>query len=229
MAEQSKQRNPLVAVLISAIVVAIIVVWAMVKPKSNEPINQGQFNLQDYNQPVGKPTSTTPLTEGIDTSLRADSGLRPGLRGIINAAKTWGPAFELWFGRPAPGFALTDLTGRQHRLSEYRGKNVIIVFWATWCGPCRMEIPHLIELRNTIGEDKLAILAISNEDPVLLGQFIAQHKINYTVFSNKESLPTPFNLVNAVPCSFFIDPQGRIKLATVGMLSLDEIKAILQA
>jgi peroxiredoxin len=225
MAEQSKQRNPLVAVLISAIVVAIIVVWAMVKPKSNEPINQGQFNLQDYNQPVGEPALTTPPTEG----LRADSGLRPGLRGVINAAKTWGPAFELWFGRPAPGFALTDLTGRQHRLSEYRGRNVIIVFWATWCGPCRMEIPHLIELRNTIGEDKLAILAISNEDPILLAKFIAQHKINYTVFSNKESLPTPFNLVNAIPCSFFIDPQGRIKLATVGMLSLDDIKAILQA
>jgi len=229
MTEQNKQRNPLVAVLISAIIVAIIVVWAMVKPKSTEPINQGLLSRQDYNQPVGEPASTTPLTEGINESLRADSGLRPGLRGIIDTAKTWGPSFELWFGRPAPDFALTDLTGKQHKLSDYRGKNVIVIFWASWCGPCRMEIPHLIELRNTIGEDKLAMLAISNEDPALLEKFIAQQKINYTVFSNKETLPTPFNLVNSIPCSFFIDPQGRIKLATIGMLSLNEIKAIIQA
>ncbi len=222
MAEQNKQKNPLVAVLISAIIVAIIVVWALVKPKSVEPTDEGQINPQDYDQTVGEGLAANPLT-GVG------GGLRPGLIEVIKAAKTWGPAFEVWFGRPAPDVTLTDITGKQHKLSDYRGKNVMIIFWATWCGPCRMEIPSLVELRNTFGADQLAMLAISNEDVTVLDTFIAQQKINYTVFSNKEALPAPFSLVNSVPCSFFIDPQGRIKLATVGMLSLNEIRSILQA
>jgi len=98
------------------------------------------------------------------------------------------------------------------------------------CSPCRMEIPDLIELRKTVGEDKLAMLAISNEKPDLVKGFVAKQKINYTVLlSNPRTMPGPFNAVNAIPCSFFIDAKGKIKLATVGMLSLDEIKAILQA
>ena len=92
-----------------------------------------------------------------------------------------------------------------------------------------METPHLIALRNIIGEDKLAILAISSESPALVKQFVAQKKINYTVFSFSGILPTPFNLVRAIPCSFFIDTEGKVKLATEGLLSLGETKAILQA
>jgi peroxiredoxin len=93
-----------------------------------------------------------------------------------------------------------------------------------------MEIPDLIELRKTVSEDKLAMLAISNEHPASVKKFVADQKINYTVLlSNPRTMPGPFNTVNAIPCSFFIDAKGKIKLATVGMLSLDEIKAILRA
>jgi peroxiredoxin len=154
---------------------------------------------------------------------------KTSLSNVIGAARTWGPAFAPWHGKPAPDFALTDITGKEHKLSDYRGRNVLIVFWATWCRPCHMEIPHLIELRETVGEDDLAMLAISNERPDLVRGFVAQARINYTSLIDRGSLPGPYNAVRAIPSSFFIDPAGRIKLATSGLISLREIKAILEA
>jgi len=149
---------------------------------------------------------------------------------IIRAARTWQPAYSSWFGRMAPEFTLTDISGKQHKLSDYRGKNVMIIFWATWCLPCLIEMPHLIALRNIIDEDKLAMLAISNENSALVEKFVENKKMNYTVFSSDtRAMPSPFNRIRGIPCSFFIEPNGKIKLATEGMLSLGEMKAILQA
>jgi peroxiredoxin len=93
-----------------------------------------------------------------------------------------------------------------------------------------MEIPHLITLRNTISEDKLAILAISNEPAAKVKKFAADRKINYTVFSyNTLALPAPYSWVDGIPTTFFIDTKGKIKLAAVGAISASEIKAILRA
>jgi peroxiredoxin len=170
----------------------------------------------------------------VDKTPLAGSG--PSLEEIIEAAKTWRPAFKPWYGKSSPDFSLTDIAGKEHKLSDYRGKNVLIVFWATWCGPCIREIPHLIELRNTVSEDNLAILAISNEKPDVVKKFVAQAKMNYTILLDpgvlrKESLglPAPYNAIRAIPSSFFVDSEGKIKLGSTGMVSLDEIKAIFKA
>jgi len=97
----------------------------------------------------------------------------------------------------------------------------------TYFTECRS--PRLIELRKTTDQENLAMLAISDEDPALVKKFVAQQKINYTVLTDPGTLPGPFDTIRFIPCSFFIDPQGKIKLATSGLLSLGEIKAILQA
>jgi peroxiredoxin len=151
------------------------------------------------------------------------------LSDIIKAAKNWGPSYMPWYGQEAPDFTLTDTNGKAHKLSDYRGRNVLLVFWATWCPPCLMEIPHLIELRKTAGEDYLVMLAISNEEPGLVKRFVAKAKINYTILIDQGTLPGPYNTITAIPSSFFIDPEGNIKLATAGLLSLKEIRAILEA
>jgi peroxiredoxin len=148
---------------------------------------------------------------------------------IIKAAKTWGPAFEPWYGKPAPDFNLTDIAGKKHNLSDYKGKNVLIVFWATWCGPCIREIPDLIKLRNTVSKDDLAILAISNEKPEVVRKFVAEAKMNYTILLDPGVLPAPYNTIRAIPSSFFIDSGGKIKLGSTGMVSLEEIKAVFEA
>ena len=91
------------------------------------------------------------------------------------------------------------------------------------------EVPDLIELRKTIRDDKLAMLAISNEGPDLVKKVVTQTRMNYTILLDPGSLSEPYSEIRAIPSSFFIDPQGKIKLATTGMLSLAEIKAILSA
>ena len=173
-------------------------------------------------------------TEQQQTTTAAGDS-KPTLRSIIARARGWGPTFTNWYGKEAPDFTVTDINGKKHTLSEYRGKNVILNFWATWCPPCIMEIPHLVELRNTIGEDKLAMLAISYIDfrnkPETVKKFVAAKPvINYTVTATyADAMPRPYNLVNSIPCSFFIDPEGRVKLATEGLIGLSDTKAIIEA
>lgn len=166
--------------------------------------------------------------------IRPNINATTNLNDVIRSARTWRPAYTSWYGKTAPDFTLTDLTGKKHKLSDYRGKDVVLVFWATWCKYCVPEIPHLIELRNTVSEDKLAILAISNEGPRRVREFVINKRMNYTVLLEKGDMPAPFGVIKiyrtaGIPCSFFIDPEGKIKLATVGILTLESIKAILQA
>ena len=152
------------------------------------------------------------------------------LEDIIKSARSWGAAFKPWFGKPAPDFKVTDIQGRKHSLSGYLGKNVLVVFWATWCPACNLEIPHLIELRKSISEDDLAIVAISNEQPEHLKNFVAARGINYTIATAGNSvLPSPFIDVTGIPTTFFIDRKGQIKLAAVGLVELEETRAILKA
>lgn len=147
---------------------------------------------------------------------------------LVKHQSTWDVVFTSSFGKNVSEFSVKDINGKKHRLSDYRGRNVVVVFWATWCPACNLEIPHLIELRKTVVEDKLVILAISNEEPERLKQFAESKGINYTLASLGDSfLPKPFVDVTAIPTTFFIDPEGKIKFAAVGVVSLADAKAIM--
>jgi peroxiredoxin len=147
---------------------------------------------------------------------------------IAENPKTWDVAFASSFGKDALDFSVKDIEGKMHRLSDYKGRNVVVVFWATWCPACKLEIPHLIELRKMLPEDKLAILAISNEEPERLKHFAESKGINYTITSLGDSLlPKPFADVTSIPTTFFIDPEGKITFAAVGMVSLADAKVIM--
>lgn len=149
---------------------------------------------------------------------------------IAETPKTWDVAFASSFGKDFPDFSVNDIAGKTHKLSDYRGRNVVVVFWATWCPACNLEIPHLIELRNMLGEDKLAILSISNEEPEHLKNFAESKGINYTVTSLGDSpLPEPFANVTSIPTTFFIGPDGKINFAAVGLVSLADAKVIINA
>jgi peroxiredoxin len=148
---------------------------------------------------------------------------------IIDARRTWKPVWTEWYGQTAPALELKDIGGKTHKLSDYRGKNVLLIFWATWCAPCLVEVPHLIELRKRISEDELAMLAISNESPTTLQRYAEVKGLNYTIISDRGPLPAPFGGVQGIPAGFVIDKEGKIKLATEGLVSLTELVQILRS
>lgn len=230
MAKQHKQRSIWTAVTISVIMLAAVVIVAGCKKKSPEQ-SDTETQQQEY-RPFERSLKSN--NELLKKTTELTVSPKISLSDVIRTARTWGPSYKAWYGKMAPEFTLTDLDGKEHKLSDYRGKDVMLIFWATWCPPCMFEIPHLIALRNTVSEDKLAILAISNQKPDLVKKSVAQKKINYVVLLEKNNMPAPFGVLrifrtSGIPCSFFIRPDGKIKLATSGLLSLSDMKAILQA
>jgi peroxiredoxin len=183
------------------------------------------------NTPNENPVDRVPAQAVVDPLEAATSLFREptaSLQNVIKAAKTWQPAFEQWWGKLAPDFTLTDIEGNVHKLSSYRGKDVVVVIWTTWCPTCKLEIPHLKELRKAHGQDKLAILSISNEPPALLKEFAEKESISYTVLSGSQ-LPAPFGEVQYIPSSFYIDPEGKFKLAATGLVPTGDAEAIIRA
>ncbi len=166
-----------------------------------------------------KETGTEATTDGISKSLNK----------IISSRSGWNPILKDYYGKSVADFTVTDITGKAHKLSDYKGKDVLVVIWATWCQPCVLEIPHLIALRDIMDKDKLAILAISNEPVELVRKMAKDKDINYTAISYQGVLPEPFNRIRAVPSSFFIRPDGTLKLVTEGGTHLGEMKAIILA
>ncbi len=207
---------------VSALVLALLVGLAVLNGCKKEQ------------SPPAKPdTAKTPDDAAKETAPAVKNPFgdsKTSLDKAIQEAKTWGPVFDQWRGKIAPDFTLTDIQGNVHKLSDYRGKNVLVVFWATSNGTCKLEMPGFVKLRESVGQDKLAILAISREDSALIKSFVAQNPVNYTLLSSAgATLPSPYGEVQNVPSAFFIDPEGRIKLATMGMMPQADAVKVLDA
>lgn len=127
--------------------------------------------------------------------------------------------------QPAPDFKITDLEGRIHTLGDYRGKILLINFWATWCPPCRAEIPDFIEVYATEKNNGLALLGLSvdNLSAEELRQFVRRFKINYPIALATEEIIRQFQPGQYIPTTFFIDKNGRIRYKHVGLLDKDTL------
>ena len=122
--------------------------------------------------------------------------------------------------KPAPAFTLRDLEGREVSPASLRGKVVIVNFWATWCGPCRAEIPDLVALQSKY-KDTLQIIGISEDEAgvEVVKRFAAEHKINYPVAMMTPDVEKLFPGISALPTSYIIDRESRIVQKHVGMLT----------
>lgn len=119
--------------------------------------------------------------------------------------------------KPAPEFGLESVDGRTVTLSELSGKVLLIDFWATWCAPCREEIPMLNELEATYGPQGFQILAIadSTEDAEQVRAFVDEHGMQYTNLLGTDDVAERY-MVLGLPTAFLVDPEGRIVETFVG-------------
>lgn len=125
----------------------------------------------------------------------------------------------------ATDFKLKDLTGKEVSLSDFKGKNVYLNFWATWCPPCRGEMPDIEKLYEETKDSNLVILGVDlGEDSSTVKSFIDNNKYNFKILlDSDQSVAAKYN-INAIPTSFFIDKNGVIVSKKVGAMTLDEMK-----
>jgi len=133
----------------------------------------------------------------------------------------------------APEFSLPELTGQTLDLSAYRGKVVLLDFWATWCDPCRDEIPHFVELQNRYRDQGLQIIGISMDDePAPVREFYQRFHMNYPVAMGNAKMGELYGGVLGLPIAFLIGRDGRIEAKHIGPTDSSvferEIKTVLQ-
>ena len=140
-------------------------------------------------------------------------------------------------GKPAPAFTLQDLSGKRVSLADYKGKAVLLNFWATWCGPCKVEIPWLIKLRDQYKSQGFEVLGIESDsydlsDPKELATYKAgvvkaatSFGIDYPILLGGDSISEPYGGLDGLPNSFYVDRNGVVTAQIVGLADRDEIEA----
>jgi peroxiredoxin len=123
--------------------------------------------------------------------------------------------------KPAYPFSLKDSNGQAVQLSDYRGKVVLLNFWATWCGPCKVEIPWFVEFERQYRDRGFAVLGISMDEEGwdVVKPFLAGMNVNYRVLMGDEDVARAYGGVESLPTSFIIDREGRIAATHVGLVS----------
>ncbi len=138
--------------------------------------------------------------------------------------------------KPAPDFQLKDANGQTFRLSDYKGKVVLLNFWATWCGPCKIEIPWFVEFERTYKDRGFAVLGIAMDDDgwAVVKPYVERRQMNYRVAMvtpEVEQLYGGGEGIESLPTTFIIDRQGRVADVHVGLLGKsdykDEIESLL--
>jgi thiol-disulfide isomerase/thioredoxin len=122
-----------------------------------------------------------------------------------------------WSGGATPALALRDLEGRLHRLEDYRGKVVLVNFWATWCEPCREEMPSMNRLRAALAGRPFEVLAVNlAESESRIRRFVEQVPLEFTVLMDRDSAIAKAWQARVLPMSFLVGPDRRIRYSVVG-------------
>ncbi|MEE8618987.1 MAG: redoxin domain-containing protein [Dehalococcoidales bacterium] len=132
-------------------------------------------------------------------------------------------------GKAAPSFQLTDIDGQTVSLSDFQGKPVLLNFWATWCGPCRFEMPYIQEVYNERSEPGLVILAINiGESFAKVKEFMQDYNLSFPVLLDLEGKVAEKYNILPIPTTYFIDSDGIIRDMQIGAFrSVAEIEDIL--
>lgn len=142
-------------------------------------------------------------------------------------AKNSGPVARLAQGTPAPEFTLSSVNGETIQLADFRGQTVLIHFWATWCGPCKITMSWLVDLQNKYSPRGFRVLAVSLDDDatkVEIGKFADELRVNFPMLVGNEKVAEAYGGIPAMPVSFFVSRDGRIVETVIGVASKSEFE-----
>ena len=132
-----------------------------------------------------------------------------------------------WTNGPTPLLDLTDQRGIQHTLMAYRGRVVLVNFWATWCEPCRDEMPALQALQNEIGQERFVVLAVNyGESPEKVQQFAHTMSVDFPMLLDRHTEAAKAWQVRLLPTSFVLGQDGQIRYSAVGMLDWGDAQVV---
>ena len=136
-------------------------------------------------------------------------------------------------GSPAPDFTLKTLDGKEVSLSSMKGKAVMVNFWATWCEPCKIEMPWMVELQDKYRKDGFEIIgvAMDDSDNKEIAAFAKKMNVNYTILKGSEKVADLYGGLDGLPTNFFLDRNGKVIDSFKGLRSesviVDDIKKAL--
>ncbi len=131
-------------------------------------------------------------------------------------------------GQLAPDFTLPDLDGNMVSLRDYRGRVVIINFWATWCPPCRKEMPAFQQLHQEMG-DRVVILAVDRAEPAkTVRKFFDKYGLTFTALLDQTDELTVRYQLTGIPESFFVDKNGIVRAKFIGAMTIDQMRKFVQ-
>lgn len=136
------------------------------------------------------------------------------------------PANALDVGDAVPDFTRTDVAGRPVQLSRHRGQLVLLNFWASWCGPCREEMPLFSKWQQELGPAGLQVIGVSlDDDAAEMNKFLAAYPVAYPIVRGDAKFAGQFGGVLGVPLSYLIDAQGRVVARYQGEVDLPKLEA----
>ncbi len=154
---------------------------------------------------------TTPSKVGLAIATLSLGLVYLPINGAVSRAKQ--AANQALDDVPAPEIETMDLDGQTHRLSDYRGRVVLLNIWATWCAPCRREMPELDALFKDKSSEGLVVLGLSTEEVDLQRKFAKQLAVTYPLLTAEGTIPEMFSNTTRFPSNFLIDRQGRLRPA----------------
>lgn len=168
---------------------------------------------------IASTQDTLPVSRDVAGDAPVQDTLQPALKDVKpESGNPTSGQDSFSVGRPDPGtgrtkaldFTLADISGATHSLSSYRGKVVLVDFWATWCPPCRAEIPHLTRLYNTYKSQGLIILGVGLDKKSSISKFLLSNSISYVVLVDETSVTGGLYNIRGIPRTIIVDKKGRI-------------------
>ena len=197
------KRNQWVIVLVLAALALML--WSGIKNYKRRK----QYAQHQAQQ--GTLVPETANNQSVQQDVAADEGL-PDLR-----------------GKRAPEFSLRTVDGKKVSLSDYKGKAVLINFWATWCAPCKIEMPWLVALRTQYAPQGFEILGVNEDDAgtprAKLAKFGQEQGLNYPLLVGDDAMSRKYGGVEFLPTSYFVGRDGKIIAETAGLVSKSEVEA----